>query len=126
MLINAGGVHHFTPAQRSDKTNVYIDMDPAFTQLRLAGGDAALAALVGEHDRLFTFGENIGSARCTSPAGYFEWRPTREPVALENWPVRDGLADASFSTIGRWDSGGRDVEIDGRSTPGASAPSGRS
>jgi len=114
VLINAGGVHHFTPAQRSDKTNVYIDMDPAFTQLRLAGGDGALAALVGEHDRLFTFGENIGSARCTIPAGSFEWRPTRQPVALEHWPVRDAVADAAFSTIGRWDSGGRDVEIDGQ------------
>jgi len=114
VLINAGGVHRFTDAARRGKTNVYIDMDPAFTQLRLAGGDAALAALVAEHDRLFTYGENIGTARCAIPAGSFDWRPTRQPVALEHWPVESLAPDAPFTTIGRWDSGGRDVEVDGQ------------
>ena len=114
ILINAGGVHRFTDEQRRGKTTVYIDMDPGFTQLRLAGGDAKLAELVGEHDRLFTYGENIGSGRCTIPAGPFDWRPTRQPVALAHWPVARPEPDAPFTTIGRWDSGGRDVEVEGQ------------
>lgn len=114
VLINAGGVHRFAPERRQGKTCVYIDMDPAFTQLRLAGGDAQLDELLREHDRLFTFGENIGTARCTVPSGLLDWRPTRQPVALEYWPVEPLPDDAAFTTIGRWDSGGRDVELDGQ------------
>jgi len=114
ILINAGGVHRFTSDERRGKTTVYVDMDPGFTQLRLAGGDARLAELVGEHDRLFTYGENIGTGRCTIPAGPFDWRPTRQPIALAHWPVVPCPADAPFTTIGRWDSGGRDVEVEGQ------------
>ena len=114
VLINAGGVHRFTPERRRGKTTIYVDMDPAFTQLRLAGGDAKLAELVREHDRLFTFGENIGTPRCTVPSGLLDWRPTRQPIALEHWTVAPVPDDAAFTTIGRWDSGGRDVELDGQ------------
>jgi hypothetical protein len=114
VLINAGGVHRFSPERRHGKTTVYIDMDPAFTQLRLAGGDAKLADLLREHDRLFTFGENIGTPRCTVPSGLLDWRPTRQPVALEHWTPAPRTDDAAFTTIGRWDSGGRDVELDGQ------------
>jgi len=114
ILVNAGGVHRFTPEQRRGKSNVFIDMDPGFTQLRLAGGDAKLAELVREHDRLFTYGENIGTERCAIPAGPFDWRPTRQPVALEHWPVACPGGDDAFTTIGRWDSGGRDVEVEGQ------------
>ena len=114
ILINAGGVHRFAPARRRGKTTIYLDMDPAFTQLRLATGDPGLTELVSEHDRLFTFGENIGSARCTIPAGSFDWRPTRQPVALEHWPATPPPKDAPFTTVGRWDSGGRDVEVEGQ------------
>jgi hypothetical protein len=114
VLINAGGVHRFSPERRRGKTTVYLDMDPGFTQLRLAGGDQGLAELVREHDRLFTFGENIGTGRCSIPAGPFDWRPTRQPIALEHWPVSAAPADTPFTTIGRWDSGGRDVEVEGQ------------
>jgi hypothetical protein len=114
ILINAGGVHRFPPERRRGKTTVFVDMDPGFTQLRLATGDAALAELVAEHDRLFTFGENIGTGRCTIPAGAFDWRPTRQPIALEHWPASPLDADAPFTTIGRWDSAGRDVEVEGQ------------
>jgi hypothetical protein len=111
ILINAGGVHRFDAEERRGKVNVYLDMDPAFTQLRIAAGDARLEELVAEHDRHFTYGENIGRPHCPIPTGRFEWRPTRPPVVLEEWPVAPPPAGAPFTTVGRWDSGGRDTSL---------------
>jgi hypothetical protein len=54
ILLNAGGVHRFGAPERAGKTNVYIDMDPAYTQIRLAGGDPVLRDLLCEHDVHFT------------------------------------------------------------------------
>lgn len=113
ILINAAGVHRFTAPERSGKVNVYIDMDPAYTQVRLANGDRVLAELLAEHDVHFTFGENIGTPRCSIPTGGIHWRPTRQPIALEFWPPSPVPADAPFTTIGTWDSEGRDVELAG-------------
>jgi hypothetical protein len=113
ILINAAGVHRFTPDERRGKRTIYIDMDPAYTQLRLASGDRVLDELLREHDLHFTFGENIGTARSTVPSGQFEWRPTRQPVALGLWPAGRIVSTAPFTTIGKWDSGGRDVVLDG-------------
>ncbi|MEW6270373.1 MAG: glycosyltransferase [Thermodesulfobacteriota bacterium] len=113
VLINAGGVHRFDPEARRGKRTIYLDMDPAFTQLRLAAGDARLAELIGEHELHFTYGENIGRPDCPIPSRPFDWRPTRPPVILQEWPAAPPPSDAPFTTIGRWDSGGRDTSLDG-------------
>jgi hypothetical protein len=113
ILINAGGVHRFTDAERVGKTCVYIDMDPAYTQLRVAGGDRALADLLAEHAVHFTFGENIGTDRSPIPSVGIEWRATRQPVALDLWPATPIDAAAPFTTIGTWESPERDVSFRG-------------
>ena len=113
ILLNAGGVHRFDAPERAGKTNIYIDMDPAYTQIRLAGGDRGLRDLLGEHDVHFTFGENVGSSNCRVPTGGIRWHPTRQPVALDFWCTGPVPADALFTTIGTWSSGDRDVELDG-------------
>jgi hypothetical protein len=113
ILINAAGVNHFSADERRGKTNVYIDMDPAYTQLRLAAGDPLLEEIVREHQVHFTFGENIGTARCSIPTGTITWHPTRQPIALDLWPVEPISRDAPFTTIGTWDSAGRDVVLNG-------------
>ncbi|HYC21075.1 MAG TPA: glycosyltransferase [Candidatus Bathyarchaeia archaeon] len=113
VLINAGGVNRFPSEVRRGKRTVYIDMDPAFTQLRVAGGDRVLDELLREHELHFTFGENIGTARSAVPDAGFEWRPTRQPVVLELWPPTPVAADAPFTTIGKWDTPGRDVVLNG-------------
>lgn len=113
ILVNAGGVHRFDPAERRGKTCVYIDMDPAYTQLRVAGGDRSLAEMLADHQVHFTFGENIGTPRCPIPTSGIAWRPTRQPVVCGLWEPTEIPADAPFTTIGTWDSAGRDVEFEG-------------
>jgi hypothetical protein len=113
ILVNAGGVHRFGAPERAAKTNVYIDIDPAYTQIRLAGGDQVLRELLYEHDVHFTFGENIGSPSCRIPTGGLRWHPTRQPIAVDLWRTGPAPAQGLFTTIGTWSSGGRDVELDG-------------
>jgi hypothetical protein len=113
VLINAAGVHHFSAAERRGKRNVYIDMDPTYTQIRAAGGDRLLGEILAEHDLHFTFGENIGRPGSRIPAAGIEWRPTRQPIALDFWRETPPDPHQPFTTIGTWDSRGRDVELDG-------------
>jgi len=113
ILVNAGGVHRFEESERLGKTNVYVDMDPAYTQLRVAGGDDRLRELLAEHQVHFTFGENIGTPRSPIPSAGFEWRPTRQPVVCSMWQESPVPDRAPFTTIGTWNSQGRDVEFRG-------------
>jgi len=113
LVINAAGVNRLTAEERRGKRTLYIDMDPAFTQIRLAGGDRVLEELLDEYQLQFTFGENIGTSRSSIPTGGVAWRPTRQPVATELWPVAPPARDAAFTTVGKWDTEGRDVVLDG-------------
>jgi len=95
------------------QVKIFIDIDPAFTQIGAADGDPALTALLLEHDLHFTIGENIGAPGCAIPTGPFTWRPTRQPIAVELWSPLPSDAPAAFTTIGRWDERRRDLEFQG-------------
>lgn len=112
LVINLGGVNRIDPESRKSKPSIYVDLDPAFTQLRLANGDQKLRALLDEHAVLFTTGENIGSSRSPIPTGDLAWHPTRQPIAIDQW--QNGREPGSlYTTIGKWNIEGRDVAFEG-------------
>src|SRR5262249_14264198 len=77
---------------------VYLDPGPAFTQIKLAAGKPEFRARVAAHDAHFSFGERVAALPF---AEGFRWRPTRQPVVLEEWwsgaPARD-----AFTTVMSW------------------------
>ena len=99
--------------RRRGQARLFIDIDPTFTQLRVAAGDAALCELLSEHDLHFTIGENIGTPGCVIPVDRFVWRPTRQPIAVELWPALPTDPGTAFTTIGRWDEQGREIQFRG-------------
>ena len=114
LFVNLGGVNRVPRERRPKAASAYVDLDPAYTQLRLAEGDTLLRDLVAEHDAHFTLGENVGRPECRIPSGGFTWRPIRQPVQTDLWsplPPEDG---AAYTTIGKWDSAGRDVVFEGQ------------
>ncbi len=113
LLVNLGGVHHLAPERRGGRPAVYIDLDPAYTQLKLAGGDRTLRGILAEHQQLFTFGENIGTPRSPVPTAGYTWHPTRQPVALRFWE-NAGPPGTAYTTVGKWDIGGRDLTYEGQ------------
>lgn len=99
--------------RQTGQRRVFIDIDPAFTQIRVAQGDQALTDFLTEHDVHFTTGENIGTPGCNIPTDRFVWRPTRQPVATDLWSPLPHNPSAAFTTIGRWDEARRDVQFQG-------------
>ena len=80
LLVNLGGVNRIGRDRCPRATYAYVDLDPAYTQLRLHGGDELLRTMIAEHDVYFTLGENIGRAGCRIPTCGVDWRPLRQPV----------------------------------------------
>jgi hypothetical protein len=113
LFVNLAGVNRVPAARRPRAVAAYVDLDPAYTQIRLAQGDAALAAMVGEHAVHFTLGENVGTPGCRIPVGGVRWQPIRQPIVANLWTPLPADPTAPFTTVGRWDATGRDVALDG-------------
>jgi len=103
VLLNVSGVNPLRPWLLEIPVRALIDTDPVFSQVRHLT-DPAARATAARHTAFLTFGANIGSPGCTIPDDGFAWRPTRQPVVLEAWPVTPGPADGPFTTVMQWDS----------------------
>lgn len=103
LLLNLSGVNPLRPWLCSVPARALVDTDPVFTQIRHLTEPAA-RALAEQHTAFFTFGENFGRPGCTIPDDGFPWRPTRQPMVLDAWPVTPGPADGRFTTVMQWDS----------------------
>ncbi len=113
LLVNLAGVNRLGE-WRLPPARIYLDIDPAFTQIRLENQDAGLRDLLSEHNLFFTFGENVGTSRSPLPTGGIDWRPSRPPVVSDLWQCAPlPPPGAAFTTIGRWDSVERYVEFRG-------------
>ena len=100
VLINITGHLETEWLFRRFRKRVYVDLDPGYTQFwHQAGVDGA--RLAGHH-LFFTVGQNIGTPRCSIPTSGIEWRPTRQPVLLDEWPVSTVAASDRFTTIASW------------------------
>lgn len=82
---------------------VLIDTDPAFTQIRNLA-DPGRLNFSKQHTAFFTFGENFKQEGCLIPDDGIPWKPTRQPVVLDAWPVLNGKKEAPFTTIMKWES----------------------
>ena len=99
LLFNFGG--HLTQLElkQAPARRIYYDDDPGFTQFwQAAGNNPGLAG----HDFYFTLGENIGDPDCPIPTDGIQWRHTRPPVVLADWPVCPPKPFDRFTTIASW------------------------
>ncbi|MBN2505251.1 MAG: glycosyltransferase family 1 protein [Verrucomicrobia bacterium] len=93
------------------RRRAFIDVDPGFTQIRLANGDRGLAEGIGRCERRFTVGQRVGAPGCAVPTDGGPWRATLPPVALSEWPEAEGDA-TRFTSIIRW-QGFREAQYGG-------------
>jgi hypothetical protein len=82
---------------------VLIDTDPVFTQIRNLA-DPERLNFSKQHNAFFTFGENFKQEGCLIPDDGILWKPTRQPVVLDAWPVINEKKEAPFTTIMKWES----------------------
>ena len=84
---------------------MFIDGDPMFCQIGLLDGSNPLyAGRLRDHDSHFTFGLSVGQPDCPVPVDGITWRPTVQPVAIDQWPVSPVSADAPWTTVMNWAS----------------------
>jgi len=100
LILNITGHLQIPAMAKARGCRVYIDLDPGFTQYWHQAG--LLNQQFSEHDFYFTIGEAIGSSGCPIPSGDISWRPTRQPVVLEQWPVSVAGEPDRFTTVASW------------------------
>lgn len=93
------------------RRRAFIDVDPGFTQIAIANGDAGLAEGIARAERRFTYAQRFGAADCSIPAHGGPWLRTRPPVYLPEWPVSDSPT-VHFTSVMRW-QGFKNVEYQG-------------
>jgi hypothetical protein len=110
LLINiSGNLTSEQPFSRFRRT-AFVDIDPGFTQFWHARGTLPIPS----HDVYFTIGENIGTPGCEVPSADIEWRPTRPPVVLDEWPCVDDGDRNRFTSVATWRGPYGRVESNGR------------
>jgi hypothetical protein len=98
LLVNISGHLRHAPLLRRFRRTAFVDIDPGFTQFWHADGTAPL----DDHDVYLTIGENIGRPDCAIPTGGIRWRPVRQPVVLDDWPVSSHGRPDRFTTVATW------------------------
>ncbi len=112
LLVNLSGHLPLEPELMKIRRKAYIDVDPGFTQFWHA--DPQLSFQLSGHDFYFTLGENIGTSHCSIPTQGIHWRPTRQPVVLDQWPIVRISEHAKFTTIASWRGPYGAIEFAGR------------
>jgi hypothetical protein len=100
LLINIAGHLTLERLLARARRRVYIDLDPGYVQMWQA--DGVLGQRLHDHDLHFSVGENIGRPECTIPPGDIRWRPVRQPVVLDEWPVSEHGTPDRFTSVARW------------------------
>ena len=91
--------------------SAFVDIDPGYTQIWHAQG----LAPIEPHDAYFTIAENIGRPECDLPLAGLPWLTCRQPVVLDEWPVRPPAEPACFTTVATWRTPFGRLEHAGRS-----------
>jgi hypothetical protein len=100
LLVNLGGHVHNPAVLGRPRRNVYVDLDPGYTQFWHAAGIAG-ARLAG-HDVYYTVGANVGRPECVIPTAGITWRTVRPPVVLSEWATDEVPRPWRFTTVASW------------------------
>jgi hypothetical protein len=108
-FLNVTGAQEVREEHLACPRRIYVESDPFAAQVRVAAGDAVIAAALAAHDTHFSFGENLGAPDCDVPAGPYRWLPTRQPVVLDLWEGSSQGPGSAYTTITTWHNKGKDV-----------------
>ncbi len=103
LVLNLSGVTPLRPWTRDIACRIFVDTDPAFTQVRHLT-DPAARSHAALHTTFFTFGENVRREGCSVPDDGFPWQPTRQPIVMDRWPATPSNPAGRFTTVMQWDS----------------------
>lgn len=100
LLINVSGTLENPEKYRPVRRLVYIDTDPVFTQVDIAGDNSDLRSKVSAHDVHFSVGECLGEDMKNTGQ---EWHSTKHPIVLSEWLCSVQHTN-TFTTVMNWTS----------------------
>lgn len=112
LLLNIGGQLTRGSVKRAPRVKVFLDDDPGYTQFWHAAG--LLGDRLAGHDFAFTYGQNIGRPGCAIPLAGIDWRATRPPVVLSEWPAAPLGERGRLTTVASWRGGYGRLEANGQ------------
>ena len=101
LVMRAVPFWNWRPEYELPRRRAFIDVDPGFTQIAIANGDAGLAEGVARAERRFTYAQRFGAPDCPIPNAGGPWLKTRPPVFLSEWPA-SSLPATHFTSVMRW------------------------
>jgi hypothetical protein len=84
-LFNISGHFHTPEVMAAVPHRVYVDLDPAFTQIWAEVYHSAMN--LEPHDIFMSIGGRLGRPDCRAPLAGRDWRPIGVPVALEHFTL---------------------------------------
>jgi hypothetical protein len=83
---------------------IYVDLDPAFTQVwhNLDGHDLGMDG----HTHFATVGWGVGTPACTVPTGTTTWHHILPPIVLDEWTTDAAPVIGAMTTVANWRSYG--------------------
>lgn len=99
LLVNLSGVLADTELMRRPPVRLYVDVDPAFTQLWASDG---VDMRFDGHTHFATVGLELGSPRCTVPTCGIDWIRTLPPVVLSEWVSCAEAPRRHWTTVAHW------------------------
>lgn len=114
-ILNVCGAQEFNDDLVRSERIIYVESDPGVEQIRVVRAKGDTIPYLGKHHALFTFGENIGTAKFPVPLGQFQWHTTRQPIVTEFWKSdAPPPAGARFTSVANWSTSGlKDIEWNG-------------
>ncbi len=100
VLVNLSGRLRDEELTATIPVRVYLDLDPAFTQLwhTVDGIDMGFES----HTHHATVGLAVGESSCPVPTCGVRWLPTLPPVVLAQWPTAGPVVHDALTTVGHW------------------------
>ena len=104
LLVNVSGTLERPEEYRQIPRLIYIDSDPAFTQikLKLKRGYLKFQNRFHAHDVHFSFGEELLKSQKIPKTGH-EWHSTRQPILLTEWHPNKPFRNI-YTTVMSWTS----------------------
>ena len=111
LFINVSGALMIPPELNGECIKVFLDTDPGYNQIMLlekcgwSENVERWCDLVAEHDRHFTYAENMGQADCRVPDTGFRWQTTRMPVLVDLWEplhAKEPPTISPWTTVMTW------------------------
>ena len=109
VLVNLSGALADPELMRRPPVRLYVDLDPAFTQLWASNG---VEMRFGGHTHFATVGLELGTSRCTVPTCGIDWFRTLPPVVLSEWRPLAEAPRRHWTTVAHWRGYGS-IERDG-------------